>query len=491
MKRIITLLLTVSFISTFAQPNIMQNKVNVPSPNYAVSAKIKTNKTLTCTDTVYYPYSKLTGAPEAYKMYKGTALVDAVSQAYYFSNNGIVRGIRCYFLIDFDGVPNNMPPVRVTIKVATINADNTPGSTLDSSFAYIQDVGFNYQNLMFDNPISVSDSFALIVAMEDSSLTTDTLYYTTNTSANNDGQQEKLSSVRAPGFGGWFNAYTGFGGWDMDIFLFPIFEQSISAGFISDSTNICPGDTIYFSNTSFVNRDRMFNRYASLNLPLYLWDFKDGATSNAIDTSHAFINPGNYAVTLKTYNYGWTVTCIDSSIDVITVNSPPVANFSFTNNNGLVDFSNTSTIQYGTITSWMWNFGDGNISNLQNPQHQYATNGSYTACLTVSDNLGCFTDDTCKQVLINTGVSEYINAKNFKLYPIPARIKLQVTVPKEIDEGYLEINNIVGASVKKIKFYKNNNVDVWVDELDNGVYFITLQNADNQTLFTKRFIVEH
>ena len=45
--------------------------------------------------------------------------------------------------------------------------------------------------------------------------------------------------------------------------------------------------------------------------------------------------------------------------------------------------------------------------------------------------------------------------------------------------------------MKKVKFYKNNSVDVIVEELENGVYFISLQNADNQTLFTKRFVVEH
>ena len=491
MKRFITFLLLLPFFTAFSQINITPGKITVPAPNFSLSSNIKTNKTLTCTDTIYYPYSKMTGAPEADKMYRGTAYIDAVSQAYYYNGNGIVRGIRAYFLLDLDGVPNNAAPVKVTIKVSSLNSDNTPGAALDSSFVYVQDVGYNLQNLMFDNPISVSDSFALVVAMEDSTSMTDTVYYVTNTSANNDGLQEKLSCVRAPGFGGWYNAFTGFGGWDMDVLLMPIFEQSISASFIADTTNICPGDTVSFANASLINRDRMLNRYDSLNLPLFSWDFKDGGTSNAIDTSHTFTNSGSYAVTLKAYNYGWTVTCIDSSMDIITVNSYPVADFTFTNNNGLVSFTDNSTIQYGTVTSWMWNFGDGNMDNVQNPQHQYATNGTYTACLTVGDNLGCFSDDTCQQILINTGISDYINPNAFHLFPIPAQLKLQVDVPKEIDEGYLEVRNIVGAIVKKVKFYKNNSVDVIVEELENGVYFISLQNADNQTLFTKRFVVEH
>ena len=89
------------------------------------------------------------------------------------------------------------------------------------------------------------------------------------------------------------------------------------------------------------------------------------------------------------------------------------------------------------------------------------------------------------------GVSEFFNPSEFKLYPIPAKLKLQVNVPKIIDEGYLVVRNVVGATVKKVKFYNNNDVDVIVEELDNGVYYISLQDADNQTLFSKRFVVEH
>jgi len=490
MKRFIVFFLLLPFFSTFSQPSFSPEKIRVPTPPEAKYSTIQINKTLTCTDTVYYPHSKMTGAPEADKMYRGTAYIDAVSQAYYFSGNGIVRGIRAYFLLDLDGIPGNTPPVKATIKVTRLGSGNIPGLTVDSSFVMIQDVGFNNQNLMFDIPISVNDSFALVVAMEDSTQYTDTVYYVTNTSANADGQQEMLSAVRAPGFGGWYNAYTGFGGWDMDLLLAPIFEQSFSASFVPDTTNICPGDTVSFANTSSINRDRMFNRYQSLNMPLFAWDFKDGGTSNAIDTSHAFITPGSYMVTLKTYNYGWTVTCIDSTMDMITVNSAPVAAFSFSNNNSLVDFTDNSTIMYGSIGAWMWNFGDGNTDNVQNPSHQYATNGTYTACLSVSDNLGCFSKDTCQQVLINTGINQYFNASEFNFYPIPANTKLTVNVPGAIDEGYLEVRNIVGATIKKIKFYRNNEVDVFIEELGSGVYFITLQDADKQTLFTKRFVVE-
>jgi PKD repeat protein len=40
----------------------------------------------------------------------------------------------------------------------------------------------------------------------------------------------------------------------------------------------------------------------------------------------------------------------------------------------VVAFSDETT---GKVTSWKWNFGDGNSSAEQNPIHQYAKGGDY------------------------------------------------------------------------------------------------------------------
>ena len=55
---------------------------------------------------------------------------------------------------------------------------------------------------------------------------------------------------------------------------------------------------------------------------------------------------------------------------------------------------------YGSATggtppySWLWGFGDGNASTVQNPTHAYAFAGDYTATLTVTDNVGDTASDT-------------------------------------------------------------------------------------------------
>jgi PKD repeat protein len=48
----------------------------------------------------------------------------------------------------------------------------------------------------------------------------------------------------------------------------------------------------------------------------------------------------------------------------------------------------SSAVSPSTITAWTWNFGDGNTSNAENPDHTYAASGDYDVTLTVTDNNG-------------------------------------------------------------------------------------------------------
>ncbi len=65
----------------------------------------------------------------------------------------------------------------------------------------------------------------------------------------------------------------------------------------------------------------------------------------------------------------------------------PDANFTFTNPSCGV-YSFTKTCQT-TNSTFLWTFGDGATSTLQNPTHTYGTTGTFTTVLTVTDALGC------------------------------------------------------------------------------------------------------
>lgn len=71
-----------------------------------------------------------------------------------------------------------------------------------------------------------------------------------------------------------------------------------------------------------------------------------------------------------------------------TVNAPPVANFNSSVSGLTASFTSTSTDSDGSIASHSWNFGDGTSSTVANPSKTYATAGTYTVSLTVTDNGG-------------------------------------------------------------------------------------------------------
>lgn len=69
----------------------------------------------------------------------------------------------------------------------------------------------------------------------------------------------------------------------------------------------------------------------------------------------------------------------------------PTSAWTSTNNLYTVNFTDQSST---SVTSFFWDFGDGNTSTQQNPNHTYATGGMYTVCQVVSDS--CGTDSTCQ-----------------------------------------------------------------------------------------------
>ncbi len=70
-----------------------------------------------------------------------------------------------------------------------------------------------------------------------------------------------------------------------------------------------------------------------------------------------------------------------------------------------VSFTDTSTDFDGSIASWSWSFGDGESSTLQHPTHTYATAGTYTASLTVTDNDGLVSEAEEKSIVVSEAAS--------------------------------------------------------------------------------------
>jgi PKD repeat protein len=86
---------------------------------------------------------------------------------------------------------------------------------------------------------------------------------------------------------------------------------------------------------------------------------------------------------------------------VTACTGPPVSSFTTDKTKVAVDesvqFTSKST---GEITSWSWDFGDGNTSTEQNPSHAYAEKGDYTVVLTVANKAGSHSATSAVTVLL-------------------------------------------------------------------------------------------
>ena len=83
------------------------------------------------------------------------------------------------------------------------------------------------------------------------------------------------------------------------------------------------------------------------------------------------------------------------SVQTTVINQNPLScnSFSFTTPNFT---ASCQTLNY----TYSWNFGDGNVSNLQNPQHTYTNNGNYVVTLTI--NTGCVPVTATTNVVVNS-----------------------------------------------------------------------------------------
>lgn len=93
----------------------------------------------------------------------------------------------------------------------------------------------------------------------------------------------------------------------------------------------------------------------------------------------------------------------DTAKITVFVNPLPVVNFGADVVNGCypvcVNFTDSSTVKPGSITSWTWNFGDTNSSTSQNPSNCYMQPGNYNVSLTVTTDSGCTSSKTITNMI--------------------------------------------------------------------------------------------
>jgi PKD repeat protein len=151
------------------------------------------------------------------------------------------------------------------------------------------------------------------------------------------------------------------------------------AGFSFDS--VCIG-----MPTTFMNETVLSPTGGTM---YWIWHFGDGGVSTLENVLHQYAGTGSYSATLIAYDGG--NTCSDTVSHVVDVFDLPVAGFA--NDDVCVtmpkQFVDLSASFGASITSWQWEFGDGETSMQQHPQHVYTDTGYHTVRLVVVNGLGC------------------------------------------------------------------------------------------------------
>lgn len=140
---------------------------------------------------------------------------------------------------------------------------------------------------------------------------------------------------------------------------------------------------------------------------VYSWNFGDGNTSTAANPTNTYTATGSYNVTLHLTNASGT--CSDSIVkNAYVVIIPPVADFISAPDSGCipltVTFTSTSTSPNDPITSYTWNYGDGNsgVTAAGTSSNTYTAQGVYSPTLIVQTSTGCTNTFVCNNC-IKTG----------------------------------------------------------------------------------------
>ncbi len=165
------------------------------------------------------------------------------------------------------------------------------------------------------------------------------------------------------------------------------------AGFTN--ATVCAGDIVIFTDTT-------------LGAPnFWEWDFGDGSPiDNNQNPSHTYTTGGQYTVTQISGNSAGCFDTTQIAVDVFTV---PIPEF-------LAD-----TVCYLSITSftdqsadavalstWDWDFDDGNTSNTQSPTYIFQSPGTYNVSLTVTNVNGCDSSITHPVIVNSIPVADFM-----------------------------------------------------------------------------------
>jgi len=143
----------------------------------------------------------------------------------------------------------------------------------------------------------------------------------------------------------------------------------------------------------------------------FLWLFGDGGSLTSANPSHTYNSFGNYTVTLITTSSNG---CHDTMVKpAYVVVQPTAVNIQGNTFLGCAPGSGTFTANVTSafpVTSYNWNFGDGNTGTGATVSHTYSGSGTYILKVIVTNAAGCVDSGTATVIVGTKPVASFTSA---------------------------------------------------------------------------------
>ena len=176
------------------------------------------------------------------------------------------------------------------------------------------------------------------------------------------------------------------------------------------------------------------------------------------------------------YRIDSTNGCSNTLLLDYNINPAPKVDFTVDSVQGYpplkVNFSNLSSISSGPL-AYLWYFGDGDSSFLENPAHTYQTHGKYDVRLiAISDSLCMAENNKPAFVEVFNAIADDPADKTIRIYPNPAQDNVYIESCRELEE--VVMYNSLGEKVMEIKAGHNNKLVIDCSLLPSGLYLMNV-----------------
>jgi PKD repeat protein len=332
-----------------------------------------------------------------------------------------------------------------------------------------------------------------------------TTYYSASTFVNS---QDKSLGITAPGINTYYRNNS-----EIEGLLFNVYENTrlLSVDVYSQSQN---NVTIYlFNSAGAILNQKNCDLVAGKNTVLLNWSLMHGISYKLAASKSSKLlcqyNPSfPYSVdnmlTIKAnsnsinnndyyFFFNWKIReeagCLSQKVDIAAIVSDTLgakSNFSIQKVSNKVKFENLSNY----ADSYYWDFGDGDFSLQDNPQHIYHNDGLYNVTLIATNDCGQSTFSKTVQIT-NTSLQNVTAIGSISIFPNPARELLNVKIVLLNSERVeLIMKDVVGRSIGKYilnSYGQTINKQIDVSKVSPGVYYLEF-NTQNSHIVKKVII---